>query len=96
MIVRFAAHVSALDGQESARALVAEVGDRPFSLHLDLGRTRGYESGARLAWQDALWPRRSQVRELVVVTFSPVPRMGVSMLAAFLGIPCRHVESLEG
>jgi len=95
LVVRFGVHVSALEGEESARAFIAALGDRQLALHLDLERTRGYESGAGKAWQQALWPRRHQLREIVVASTSAVPRMGASMFAAFLGIPCRHVDSLD-
>lgn len=95
VVVRFGEHVSALEGEDSARALLARVGTRQFELQLDLRETRGYESAARKAWQDALWPRRHQLTGIVVAARSAVPRMGATMFAAFLGIPCRVLDAIE-
>lgn len=95
VVVRFGEHVSTAEGEASARALLAKIGSRSFELQLDLRETRGYESGARKAWQEALWPRRGQLISIVVASRSAVPRMGASMFAAFLGIPCRHVAQIE-
>lgn len=95
LLVRFGEHVSELEGRDSAERLVALVGDRPFELRLDVTETRGYESGARKAWQGTLWPRRGQITGLVVASRSAVPKMGASMFAAFLGISCRHVDSFD-
>jgi hypothetical protein len=94
IVVRFGVHVSAEDGKQSARRFLEVMGERGVHLVLDLRETRGYESDARKAWQSALWPVRDRITRLTVASRSAVPRMGASMFAAFLGIPCELVDEL--
>lgn len=96
IVVRFGVHVSAEDGKESARRFLELMGERYVHLVLDLRETRGYESDARKAWQSAVWPVRQRITRLTVASRFAVPRMGASMFAAFLGIPCEIVDELPG
>jgi len=61
---------------------------------MDVSHVPGYESGARKAWQTALWPHRSHVMSLTVVSDASLTRMGGSMFGGFLGIPHQSVSRL--
>lgn len=91
VLVRFGTHVRAEEGRASAARFLEVLGDRPVRLVFDMRQTRGYETEARKAWQDALWPVRHRLSGIVVSSPSAVVRMGTSLFAAFLGVGCEYV-----
>jgi hypothetical protein len=82
---------------ESAIPIFHEVvGKREGSFRIigDLREMTGYETEARMAWQDALYPHRERIEGIVLVGGgSALVRMGAAVIGAFTGIPVRFVSS---
>ena len=94
VIVVFRGKISEEDGVESSRAFLTTIGDDAVDLIFDVRGVESYAGRARQAWQDALLPRRRQVRSLSVLTRSRLTRMGASVFAMILGIECRMLDEL--
>ncbi|MFV8756726.1 hypothetical protein ACNOYE_39785 [Nannocystaceae bacterium ST9] len=86
IVARFEGLLDEAGGVESA-AKVAELLAVPRELVLDVPNMTGYKRAARLAWQHALWTRRSSIRRFVLLGGNSVVRMGAGMMAMFLGRP---------
>ena len=58
----------------------------------DLREMTGYETEARLAWQQALYQHRNRIESIVLVGGrSSLVRMGAAVIGAFTGVPVRFV-----
>ena len=68
--------------------------DGSFAVIGDLREAIGYETEARVAWQEAFYEHRKRIECIVLVGNStPLVRMGAAVLGAFTGIPVRSVSS---
>jgi hypothetical protein len=94
VLVVFTRSVSRADGEASARAFVAAIGADHVDLILDLSGITSYDGYARRAWQDAVLPRRDQLRSLSVVSRSRLTRMGASVFALALGIEHHSLDDM--
>ena len=91
--VVFGRNIAPQTGVESARRFLELLGDRSAHLVFDTRSVEAYASGARQAWQRAIWPHRGQIASLSVVSHSQLTRMGATMFGAFLGVECHVVET---
>ena len=67
-----------------------------FSIIADLREMTGYESEARVAWQQAFYRLRTRIDCLVIVgARSALIRMGAAAVGAVAGIPVRFVTTWE-
>jgi hypothetical protein len=72
------------------------IGERegPFQVVGDLRDMTGYETEARIAWQDAFYQHRKRIEALVLIGGNtPLIKMGAAVLGALTGIPVRFVPS---
>ena len=60
----------------------------------DVREVGTYAGAARQAWQDSLFPRRGQIGGVGVVSRSRLTRMGASVFAMVLGVPCETYDDL--
>ena len=74
-------------GRASAEAVVGLLGEGKRTLVLEVGEMQGYKRGARQAWKDLLWPRRSAIAGIELVGANSFVGMGASVLAMALGVP---------
>ncbi len=93
LVVTFHGHLSAADGEQSVRELVAALGAQPCDIEWDVRDMTGYDSDARKAWQRELLPRRRQIRSITLIGGSALVRMGASAMALVLGIECRFAAA---
>jgi hypothetical protein len=64
-----------------------------FCIVADLREMTGYETEARVAWQEALRRQRQRIESIVFVgARSALIRMGAAAVGAFSGIPVRFVH----
>jgi hypothetical protein len=95
--VVFRGNISEDDGVGSARAFLVALGATPsVAITFDVRDVTGYSGHARAAWQKLLMPRRQQIREMTVVSRSRLTRMGASVFAMVMGIPCTVVAEPQG
>ena len=92
----FRGKVDPESGRDAAYRFLDVMGADRVDLVFDVREVLGYSNQARKHWQGALWPRRKQVASLTVVSASQLTRMGASMFAKFLGVPCHVVERPDG
>jgi len=85
--IRFSGHLSTAGGVASAERVRDRLGRSPAELVLEVDAMTGYDRGARVAWQEVLWPARERIEALVVIGGSAVIRMGAAVIAMFLGVP---------
>lgn len=91
LTVAFAGALDAASGLASALAFAQALGDESRNVVFDIREMKGYESGARIAWQQTIGPKRKQLLSLVVVGGRPLVKVGALTLALFLRIPHRFV-----
>ena len=87
IVVRFQSRVSAADGAAAADRFLTLLGADTVDVTFDVRGVAGYDSGARAAWQEKVWPVRKQVRSLHFVGTSAVTRMGATLFGMALGVP---------
>lgn len=92
VVVVFAGQIDASVGRASVAAVLAELEAGPVELIFDVRGCSGYTSAARIAWQEALMPRRAQIRSIAVVSSSALMRLGATMLGLALGVDVAVVE----
>lgn len=85
-MVAFTGKLSADDGAASAAAFADALRHGPADVVWDLRRMSGYEAAARVAWQNALWPHRRNIRGVQVLGGNPMVRLGAMTLTALLGV----------
>lgn len=93
--IRFVGHLVTEGGVASARRVADRLARAPGRLVLDVQEMTGYDRGARVAWQELLWPQRANIEALVLVGGNAVVRMGASVLAMFLGAPLERVGGAQ-
>ncbi|MDP3279188.1 MAG: hypothetical protein Q8Q09_28615 [Deltaproteobacteria bacterium] len=86
LIATFVGRLSTADGRSSALEFARCLREQPRHVVWDLGQMRGYEAGAREAWQSQLWPLREQILSISVRGGGPFVRLGANTLAMALGI----------
>ncbi len=91
--VIFGRRIQSDTGLASARRFLELLGEETAHVVFDARAVIAYSSGARQAWQRALWPRRHQIKSLSVVSHSQLTRMGATMFGAFLGVECNVVKA---
>ena len=91
-IVVFSGRIDAKSGQQSVAALLPEFEAGCVELIFDVRTCTGYASEARMAWQEALMPRRNQIRRIVVISSSALMRLGATMLGIALGVAVTVVD----
>ncbi len=96
MTVSFRRRISAEDGISSAAAFLQQIGADSIDLLFDVRFVDRYDGRARQAWQQALLPRRKQLRSLTVVSHSTLTRMGATVFGMVLGIECVILRDLPG
>jgi hypothetical protein len=89
----FDGYLSAEEGAASAAAFRAAFRGTPLEVVWDVTRMAGFESGARAAWAQAVWPLRSQISRLRIVGARGIARVGATFLALLLGKPYEFVEA---
>lgn len=92
VIATFRGTLAEADGESSAHAFVEAMGEDRCDVVFDIRHMQRYDSGARRAWQQVLWPRRSQIASLMVVGGNAMVSMGASMLALALGIKASFLD----
>ncbi len=75
-------------GEDSVERLIELLGRGSAALIFHVVNVRGYDAGARQAWQTALWPRRDRIISIRIISNSALTRMGGRMFATFMRIPC--------
>jgi hypothetical protein len=88
----FVGRLTAAEGVDSARAFVEALSGPPLAIAFDIREMTGYDSEARVAWQQAVAPKRSQILSLTVIGGHPLVKIGATTLALFLRIPHRFVD----
>jgi hypothetical protein len=91
--VEFDGRLDAGDGAQSAEALAKVLDVGPVDVVWDLRKMTGYDAEARVAWQKALWPRREQIRGVVVMGGGPLVRVGAMTLAGLLSVPIEFLDA---
>jgi hypothetical protein len=91
----FDGHLTAEEGIASAAAFKAAFGDRPLEVVWDVSGMIGFESGARTAWAETVWPLRGRISRLRIVGARGLVRIGATFLALLLGKPYEFVEATE-
>jgi hypothetical protein len=94
--VTFYGKLSAYEGERSAAAIVAEFCRGPATMVWNLADMSGYETGARIAWQRALWPVRHDILGLDIVGGNPLVRIGAVTMTMMLGIETRFIDRPRG
>ena len=84
------------DAVTSACAFSDAIRERPVDVVWDLREMSGYDSKAREAWQEAIWPSRRNIRSLTLIGAKPTVRVGGMMLAIFIGAPWKFVNAPQG
>jgi hypothetical protein len=91
----FDGHLTAEEGIASAAAFKAAFGGEPLAVVWDVTDMIGFESGARGAWAETVWPLRGQISRLSIVGARGMVRIGATFLALMLGKPYEFVEAGE-
>jgi hypothetical protein len=91
--VTFQGHLAPDDGIASAQAFGDVIRAGQVDVVWDLREMSGYDSEAREAWQEAVWPNRGNIRSLTLVGARPAIRVGALMLAMFIGAPWKFTEA---
>jgi hypothetical protein len=89
IVVAFDGWLSTAEGGASAAAFVEALRRGPADVVWDVRKMTGYDTGARLAWQQALWPLRRNIRGIEVLGGSPLVRLGALTLTTLLGVSVR-------
>lgn len=84
----FTEHLDEFDGRLSA-AEFAKVVDQidSASVIFDVRGMKGYDKPARIAWQDALRPRKAKIKSIDLIGGNAIVRMGASVMSLATGIP---------
>ena len=93
--IRFVGHLDTESGVASAKIVAEQLRKGRMNLMLDVHEMAGYDRGARVAWQEVLWPMRDRIKALVLIGGNSVVRMGGSVLAMFLGVPLKTRDDVE-
>jgi hypothetical protein len=89
----FEGHLNTADGVASAAEFRQAFQGPPLEVVWDVTALTGFDSGARSAWAEALWPVRSQFKSLEVVgAKGALIRVGATFLAVLLGAPYKFSE----
>jgi hypothetical protein len=91
----FEGYLSADDGVASAASFRAAFTGTPLAVVWDVSRMAGFDSGARSAWAEAVWPLRNEITSLKIVGARGLVRIGATFLALLLGKPHEFVSSAE-
>lgn len=62
---------------------------------VDLVHMTGFESGARVQWQEHLSAMRPHIKSVVMVGGSPLARMSGAAVCLYAGLKMRFVDRLE-
>jgi hypothetical protein len=92
VVAVFDGHLTSDEGTASAAAFVAAFSDGPLEVVWDVSRMAGFESGARSAWAEAVWPLRGRISRLRIVGARGLVRIGATFLALMLGKPYEFVD----
>jgi len=92
VVAAFDGYLTSEEGSASAAAFAAAFSDGPLDVVWDVSRMAGFDSGARSAWAEAVWPLRGQIRRLKIVGARGMVRIGATFLALLLGKPHEFVD----
>ena len=87
VVATFDGWLSASEGVTSADAFRGTISLTRRRVVWDVRKMTGHDTGARLAWQEALWPVRKNISGLRVVGAKGLVRVGAISLAIVLGVP---------
>lgn len=93
--ISFTGHLTGPDGRRSADEVRTALAKQPRELVLDVREMSGYESAARQAWMDKLYPMRARLLAINVIGGSTLVKMGASTIALFLRVKYRYVDRPE-
>lgn len=91
--MRFSGNLDTVNGLASALALANALRVSECVLIWDVSAMTGYDTGARIAWQEQIRPLRHQIREIRVVGATPITRFGTAALALSIGVPAAFESS---
>jgi len=94
--VVFDGYLNAEEGAASASAFRAAFQGQPLAVVWDVTKMSGFDSGARSAWAEAVWPIRGQISRLRIVGARGVVRIGATFLALLLGKPYEFADADQG
>jgi hypothetical protein len=89
--VKFMGRLTAEDGKDSARRVATLLQETPRHLVLDIREMSGYETDARVAWQEVLMPQRKNILGMTFCGGGALVRVGATMLALVLQVPSKFV-----
>jgi len=81
------------EGVESAREFRSAFGDASLGVEWDVTNMSGFDTKARNAWAEAIWPMRGQIEHLRIVGARGMVRIGATFLAMLLGKPYEFVAA---
>jgi hypothetical protein len=87
----FEGRLSAEEGKRSASFLAEALGVEPLHLVFDVRNMTGYDSDARVAWQNILFPKRKAILSTTMRGGNSIVRLGGTVLAMALGCPIDFV-----
>lgn len=79
-------------GRAASARFLELLGSGRAKLVFDVRDVSAYPSEVRKAWQEAVWPARSRIVSLAVISQSQLTRMGALMFAKFLGLDCQITD----
>jgi hypothetical protein len=89
----FDGFLTAEEGIESAKEFRAAFGSASLAVEWDVTNMSGFDTKARNAWAEAIWPIRGQIERLRVVGARGMVRIGATFLAMLLGKPYEFVAA---
>ena len=92
---RFTGKLTTSGGSDSADEFLAVLGQDAAPVVFDISEMDGYESGARSAWQQALWPHRRKIQSITLVGGNAITRMGGQILGLALGVAVTSIKSTD-
>jgi hypothetical protein len=96
VVAVFDGRLTSEEGRASVAEFVAKLGDSvEVDIVFDIRRMEGYEPGARVAWQKALWPHRRRLRSITLVGGNALVRMGGRLIGLALGVDVRTSDGMD-
>jgi hypothetical protein len=92
IVASFKGHLAAEDGELAAHRVAELLSGEPSDVTFDVREMTSYDSAARVAWQQALWPKRDRLRSIEVLGGNSIIRMGAAAIGLFLGVPVTYVK----
>lgn len=86
IVMTFDGWLSSAEGLTSAAAFADALKRGQADVAWDVRKMTGYDTGARIAWQQTLWPLRKNIRRVEVIGGSSWVRLGALTLTTLLGV----------